>query len=60
MPFYASKHKGLENHVETPELVLVQLAALVLRCILDILGKPFIEFIVRVEKARHDEVQQRP
>lgn len=41
--------------------MLVQLAAPVLgRCILDILGEPLIELVVRVEQTRHDEMQERP
>ena len=40
--------------------MFVQLAALVFRCVLDILREPLVELVVRVEQAGHDEVEQRP
>ena len=49
MAFDTTQHEGLENHVQTAKLVLVEFATLVLRGIFDVLGEPFIELVVRVE-----------
>ena len=46
--------------MQPPELTFVELAALVLRSILDILGEPLVELIMRVKKAGHDEMEQCP
>ena len=40
--------------------MLVQLAALVFSGIFNVFREPFIELIVRVEEARHDEMQECP
>ena len=60
MPLDTTQHEWFKDHVETPQLVLVELAALILRCVLDILREPLVELVVRVEQARHDEVQESP
>lgn len=60
MPLHATEHEWLEDHVETAELVLVEFTPFVLRGVLDVLGEPFTEFIMRVEETRHDEVKERP
>ena len=46
--------------MQTTELMLVELATFVLRSILDVFGEPFVELVVRVEQARHNEMQQGP
>lgn len=46
--------------MKTTELVLVQLAALILGMVLDILREPLVELVLRVEKRRHDEVKKSP
>jgi hypothetical protein len=40
--------------------VLIEFASLVLGSILNVLGEPFVEFIMGIKQTRHDEVQQRP
>jgi hypothetical protein len=60
MPLDSAQHEGLEDHVQPAQLVLIQLAALVLRGILNIFGEPLIELIMGVEQARHDEMQECP
>lgn len=46
--------------MQPPKLTFVELAALVLRSILDIFGEPLVELIMRVKKAGHDEMEQCP
>ncbi len=55
-----TKHEWLKDHVEPTQLVLVQLATLVLSSVLDILREPLVELIMGVKKTRHDEVKQCP
>ena len=56
----SSQHKGLEDHVKTSELVFVQLASFVFCSVLDVLGEPLIELVMRVKKAGHNEMQKSP
>ena len=58
--FHSPQHKRLQDRMKTTELVLVEPAALILRGIFNILGEPFIELVMRIEQAGHDEVQQGP
>ena len=60
MSLDTTKHERLQDHMQTAELVLVELATFVLRSILDVLGEPFIELVVGVEQTRHDEMKQCP
>ena len=60
MPLNTTQHEGLQDHVEATKLVFVELAALVLGRILDVLREPLVELVVRVEQARHDKVEQSP
>jgi hypothetical protein len=61
MSFDSSKHEGLENHVQTPELVLAHVAlSFLLRSVLNVLGEPFVELVVRIEETWHDEMEQSP
>ena len=46
MPLHTAQHERLENHMQPAQLVLIELAALVLCGILNVLGEPFIEFIM--------------
>lgn len=55
---YAAQHEWLQDHVQPPKLMFTQLTAFAIRrCILDVFGKPLVEFIVRVKQTRHDEMQ---
>jgi hypothetical protein len=60
MSLNSSQHKRLQNHVQPTKLTFVELAALVLRSILNILGKPLVELIMGVKKTGHDKVEQCP
>ena len=60
MPLNATQHERLQDHVETTKLVLVQLAALVLSRVLNVLREPLVKLVMRVEQARHDEMKERP
>ena len=60
MSLHATQHEGLEDHMKSTKLMLVQFATLVLRSILDVLGEPLVELVMRIEQTRHDEMQQRP
>ena len=60
MSLDTTKHEWLQDHMQTAELVLIELATFVLRSILDVLRKPLVEFVVGIEQTRHDEVQKRP
>ena len=60
VPLYTTQHERFEDHMKTAQLMLVELAALVLRSILDVLGEPLVELVMRIEQTRHDEMQQRP
>ena len=60
VPLNATQHEWLEDHMKTPKLMLVEPASLVFRGVLDVLGEPFVELVMRVEQTRHDEMQQRP
>jgi len=51
----APEHEGLQDRVQTLQLLLVQ-RALLLRVRLDVLGEPLLELLVRVEQLGHDEV----
>ena len=57
VPLHPAKHEWFQNHMQTAKLVLVQLATFIFCSIFDILGKPFIELVMRIEKARHNEVK---
>jgi hypothetical protein len=57
----APEHERLEDHVQSPELVLVVFAAaLLVGCVFDVAREPLAELVVRIEETRHDEVKQRP
>ena len=60
MALHTTQHEGLQDHMQSPELMLVKPAALVLSGILDLLGEPFVELVMRVEQTWHDEVKQSP
>ena len=60
MTLDTTQHERLEDHVQTPQLMFVELAALVLGGVLDVLGEPFVELVMGIEETRHDEVQKRP
>lgn len=57
MALDAAQHEWLQDHVKTPELVLIESAALVFGGVLDVFGEPFIELIVGVEETGHDEME---
>lgn len=40
--------------------MLIELATLILSRVLNILREPLVEFIMRIEQTRHDEMQQGP
>jgi hypothetical protein len=40
--------------------MFVEFAAFILSGVLDVFGEPFVELVVRIKKARHDEMQQSP
>ena len=40
--------------------MFVEFAAFIFRCVLDVFGEPFVELVVRIKKAWHDEMQQSP
>jgi hypothetical protein len=40
--------------------MFVEFAAFIFSCILDVFGEPFVELVVRIKKAWHDEMQQSP
>lgn len=46
MSLDTTQHKRLQDHMQTSQLMLVQLATLVLSSVLNVLGKPFIELVV--------------
>lgn len=60
MSLDTTKHERLQDHMQTTELMLVELATFVLRSILDVFGEPFVELVVGVEQTRHDEMKQGP
>ena len=60
MALDATQHERLQDHMKTAKLMLVELAALVLSSILDVLREPLVELIVGVEQARHNEMQEGP
>jgi hypothetical protein len=41
-------------------LTFIELAALVLCSVLNVLGEPLVELVMRVKKTGHDEVEQCP
>jgi hypothetical protein len=57
--FNATEHEGLENGVETLELVHVE-GTLVLGVGLDVFTEPLLELFVGVEELGHDEMQEGP
>lgn len=40
--------------------MFVEFAAFIFSCVLDVFGEPFVEFVVRIKKTWHDEMQQSP
>jgi hypothetical protein len=40
--------------------MFVEFAAFIFRCVFDVFGKPFVELVMRIKKAWHDEMQQSP
>jgi len=60
MSFNTPKHERLQNHVQPPQLMFIKLTSFVLGRILDILGEPLIEFVVRIKETWHNEVQKGP
>jgi hypothetical protein len=57
---HTTKHERLEDHVQSSQLLRLELTATSASSILNVLGEPFGELFVRVEQRRHDEVEQRP
>ena len=55
-----TKHKRLENHVESTQLMLVETSAAQTSSTFDVFGEPFGKLVVRVEKTRHDKVKEGP
>ena len=60
MSLDTTKHERLQDHMQTAQLVFVELAAFVLSSVLDVLGEPLVELIVGVKQTRHNEVQEGP
>ena len=60
MSLHAPQHERFQDHVQSTQLMFVQLATFVLCCVLDILREPLIELVVGIEKTWHNEVQQGP
>lgn len=60
MTLHATQHERLQYHMQTAQLVFVELAAFVLSSVLDVLGEPLVKLIMRVEQAWHNEMQQSP
>ena len=60
MALDATQHERLQDHMKTAKLMLVELAALVLSSVLDVLREPFVELVMGIEETRHDKVQKRP
>jgi len=56
MSFNTPKHERLQDHVQSPQLMFIELTSFVLGRILDILGEPLIEFIMRIKETWHNEV----
>ena len=56
----ATQHEGLEDHMQTSQLMLVQLATFVLCSVLNIFGEPFVELVMRIEQTGHNEMQKSP
>ena len=40
--------------------MFVEFAAFIFSCVLDVFGEPFVELVVRIKEAWHDEMQQSP
>jgi len=55
-----AQHERFEDHMQSTKLVFVEFITLILRGILDILREPFVELVVGIEQARHDEMQKCP
>jgi hypothetical protein len=55
-----TQHERFEDHMQSAKLVFVELVALVLSSVLNILREPFVELVMGIEQTRHDEVQQCP
>lgn len=53
------QHERLEDHVQSSQLMRIHGTVLV-GIAFDVLGKPFAEFVVRVEEGGHDKMQQGP
>lgn len=60
MAFHTTQHEGLQDHMQAAQLMFIQLAAFVLRGILNILREPLVELVVGIEQTGHDEVKQSP
>ena len=54
-----AQHEGFEDHVQTLQLVLIELRV-ALSMAFDILGEPVAELVVGVEQGGHDEMKQSP
>jgi hypothetical protein len=57
---HTTQHERLEDHMQSSQLFRLELTATSASSILNVLGEPFGELLVRVEQRRHDEVEQRP
>jgi len=40
--------------------MFVEFAAFIFSCVLNVFGEPFVELVVRIKKAWHNEMQQSP
>lgn len=40
--------------------MFVEFAVFIFSCVLDVFGEPFVELVVGIKKAWHDEMQQGP
>ena len=40
--------------------MFIEFAAFIFSCVLNVFGEPFVELVVRIKKAWHDEMQQSP
>lgn len=55
--FHTPQHEWLQDHMKTPQLMLVELAAFVLGGALDVFGEPLVEFVMRVKQTRHYKME---
>lgn len=55
--FHPAQHERLQDDMKATELMLVQVIAFVFGGIFYVFREPFVEFIVRIKEAGHDEVE---